>query len=188
MQFATISFAEALLHEHLRTPNLLKELRNKDYLLVPDYDQAGKGMRLTGQLVIELVEEVQKIKSFSFEEASDWIFEQNAVFTRSWVVNNTYEGILNYITRDKTRFEKRLNILKGENWFKALSVLRNNVSHFDNHGKVLTWNFPEDVIRWETLEFKRGEPAADLKYTDMEVIALIESAAQYLKDNKSILE
>jgi|JI8StandDraft_1071087.scaffolds.fasta_scaffold18689_2 hypothetical protein len=168
----------------LRLDAYLREEYAKD--LIHDFEvivsNQGKGsIFFLREELFPRVQHLGHIFNISESENYQALLIENSQFIRNKIINLFLEAIYNFDSHNKSKqIVSKLNHLP---WFMVLTALRNISSHNFDAIKI-QWNkhWPDPLV-WKTIEIKKGQLGSEVRYNDIEIRNLLETAIGYLEEN-----
>lgn len=128
-----------------------------------------------------------------FKSTSQSLYQRNAHFLRTRVLNRFYESIKNWFTNS---CPQEWGVLHTESWVQTLYLLRNIVSHEGggdiskiktlkrnkNNKKWLLESYP-NIVKWETISIEDNQLENTVRYNDKEIMDLLKAGINYLEEN-----
>lgn len=128
-----------------------------------------------------------------FKSTSHGLYQRNAHFLRTRVLNRFYESIKNWFTKN---CPQEWSVLHTESWVQTLYLLRNIVSHEGggdiskiktlkrnkNNKKWLLESYP-DTVKWENITIEDNQLENTVRYNDKEIMDLLKAGIDYLEEN-----
>ena len=184
--YSTMMYANAFFTEHLTNPEKSDCINETDFSFAADIDDLESRFSISSSIIKKIV--LNHGSGKSLEDSAKNIMIGNAHFIRTRVTNNVFE-LIKYYLDDKFL----MSGLHSLDWFQVLYLLRNNASHLDNHGlhvKFPDWKwlinpYPE-VVSWNGIEIKNGQKGETIRYSDKQIIDLLDVINNYFIENESV--